>query len=110
MYLYIYSIIIAILYVYIYRIIIALLCMYIYIYMHMFVDYIIYIIYVCLFAHVPKPFAARYAAPQSSADHSIEILSQAGNVEPPRGSSFEAREMSTAHLFTCWENAMINGI
>ena len=77
-------------------------CIYIYcIYICLLIIIYIYIcvLYVCLFAHVPKPLAARYAAPQSSADHSIEILSQAGNVEPPR--CFLASKQGKCQPLTC---------
>ena len=90
--------------------IIAYECLYIYIQLQFCIDIIIYIyiiiytqyiaiLYVCLFAHVPKPFAARYAAPQSSADHSIEILSQAGKVRNLPG--VPASKQGKCQPFTC---------
>ena len=87
-------------------------CIYIYT-VYTYVCWLLYIyIYVCMFVCTcAKTFLSgmRHHNPQ-------RII--ASRSCPRRGmwnlpgvrSSFETREMSTVHLFTCWENAMINGI
>ena len=97
-------------YLYIHSIIIAILYVYIYVYIHMFVDYIVYILYMYVCLHMCQNLlqpGMRHHNPQRII--ALRSCPRRG-MEPPRGSSFEAREMSTVHLFTCWENAMINGI